>query len=58
MGKAKDDTVDQEISIDLRDVEKASLKKMVGIKIGDSIEVDPKKWPKLHQLLNANPPIP
>ncbi|NQZ74844.1 MAG: trigger factor [Ekhidna sp.] len=41
--KSKDEAVDQEIQIDLRDVEKAALKKMVGVKIGESFDVDPKK---------------
>ena len=41
--KSKDETVDQEISIDLRDVEKGTLKKLVGIKNGAEVELDPKK---------------
>lgn len=41
--KSKDGAVDQEISIDLRDVEKGTLKKLVGIKNGAEVELDPKK---------------
>lgn len=41
--KSKDGEIDQEISIDLRDVEKGTLKKLVGIKNGTEIEIDPKK---------------
>ena len=41
--KSKDGDIDTEISIDLRDVEKGSLKKMSGVKVGDEIELDPKK---------------
>ena len=41
--KSKDGSIDQEVSIDLRDVEKSSLKKLTGIKLEDEIEIDPKK---------------
>lgn len=41
--KSKDGEIDQEISIDLRDVEKGALKKLVGIKNGAEVEIDPKK---------------
>ena len=41
--KSKDGELDQEISIDLRDVEKSTLKKLVGIKNGTEVEIDPKK---------------
>ncbi|MEQ9468440.1 MAG: trigger factor [Ekhidna sp.] len=49
--KSKDGSVDQEISIDLRDVEKGSLKKLVGIKNGAEVEVDPKKSFKHESVL-------
>lgn len=39
----KDGSVDQEISIDLRDVEKGSLKKLIGLKLEDEVEIDAKK---------------
>ncbi|WP_420318024.1 trigger factor [Ekhidna sp.] len=41
--KSKDGSVDQEINIDLRDVEKGTLKKLTGIKVGTEVEIDPKK---------------
>lgn len=41
--KSKDGSIDQEISIDLRDVEKGSIKKLVGLKLEDEVEIDPKK---------------
>lgn len=41
--KSKDGSIDQEISIDLRDVEKGAFKKLVGIKNGAEVEIDPKK---------------
>ncbi|WP_424961945.1 trigger factor [Ekhidna sp.] len=41
--KSKDGSVDQEVSIDLRDVEKGALKKLTGVKVGTEVEVDPKK---------------
>ncbi|WP_436517501.1 trigger factor [Ekhidna sp. To15] len=41
--KSKDGEIDQEISIDLRDVEKGTLKKLVGIKNGVEVEIDIKK---------------
>lgn len=40
---SKDGEIDDEVSFDLRDAEKAALKKMIGAKVGDSIEIDPKK---------------
>jgi len=40
---AKDKDFDKEISIDLRDAEKSTLKKLTGIKLGDEVEIDPKK---------------
>ncbi|MEM6642965.1 MAG: trigger factor [Bacteroidota bacterium] len=44
-GKAstKDGAIEKEISIDLRELEKNTLKKCVGLKIGDEIEIDVKK---------------
>lgn len=41
--KSKDGEINQEISIDLRDIEKGTLKKLVGIKNGAEVEIDPKK---------------
>ncbi|MEO9871126.1 trigger factor [Ekhidna sp.] len=41
--KSKDGEIDQEISIDIRDTEKNTLKKLVGIKNGSEVEIDPKK---------------
>ncbi|WP_425392586.1 trigger factor [Ekhidna sp.] len=41
--KSKDGSIDQEINIDLRDLEKGALKKFTGVKIGTEVEVDPKK---------------
>ncbi len=41
--KSSDGTIDQEINIDLRDVERGIVKKLVGLKIGDTIQIDPKK---------------
>lgn len=49
--KSKDGAVDQEISIDLRDVEKGILKKLVGIKNGTEVELDPKKSFKHENVL-------
>ncbi|MEQ8904887.1 trigger factor [Ekhidna sp.] len=49
--KSKDGTIDQEISIDLRDVEKGTLKKLVGIKNGTEVEIDPKKSFKHENVL-------
>ena len=39
----KDGSLNKEISIDLRDAEKSTLKKLVGIQLGDEVEIDPKK---------------
>ena len=41
--KSKDEEINQEISIDLRDVEKATLKKLIGINNGAEVDIDPKK---------------
>lgn len=41
--KSKDGSIDQEVSIDLRDVEKGTLKKLTGVKVGSEVEVDPRK---------------
>ncbi|WP_421764476.1 trigger factor [Ekhidna sp.] len=49
--KSKDESIDQEISIDLRDVEKGTLKKLVGIKVGAEVEIDPKKSFKHENVL-------
>ena len=49
--KSKDVKIDQEISIDLRDVEKETLKKLVGIKSGAEVEIDPKKSFKHESVL-------
>ncbi|SNT13879.1 trigger factor [Ekhidna lutea] len=51
--KSKDGEIDQEISIDLRDVEKASLKKLVGIKNGTEVDIDPKKSFKHDNVLKS-----
>lgn len=40
---SKDGDLNKEISIDLRDAEKATLKKLTGLKVGDMVEIDPKK---------------
>ena len=40
---SKDGDLNKEVSIDLRDAEKATLKKLTGIKLGDTVEIDPKK---------------
>ena len=40
---SKDGAIDHEISIDLRDVEKASVKKLTGVKVGESVDLDAKK---------------
>lgn len=47
----KDGGIDKEISLDLRDAEKATLKKLVGIKIGDEVEIEPKKGFKNEAVL-------
>ena len=39
----KDGSLDKDLSIDLRDAEKSTLKKLTGIKNGDEVEIDPKK---------------
>ncbi|MFY0607475.1 MAG: trigger factor [Cyclobacteriaceae bacterium] len=53
-----DGSIDKEISIDLNDVEKASLKKLTGVKVEDKIELDPKKLykdsHKLHHQLDIS----
>lgn len=49
--KSKDGAIDQEISIDLRDVEKSSLKKLVGLKLEEEVEIDPKKTFKHESVL-------
>ena len=41
--KSSDGKIDQEVNIDLRDVEKAPLKKLTGLKVGDTVQIDPKK---------------
>ncbi|MEM6736054.1 MAG: trigger factor [Bacteroidota bacterium] len=39
----KDGVINKKLSIDLRDVEKATLKKFVGLKIGEEVQIDLKK---------------
>lgn len=48
---SKDGSIDSEISIDLRDVEKSTLKKLVGIKNETAVEIDPKKSFKHENVL-------
>ncbi len=40
---AKDGIDNKDFSVDLRDAEKATLKKFVGLKIGEELDIDPKK---------------
>ncbi len=40
---SKNQEIEKEISIDLRDAEKSTLKKLTGIRIGEEVEIDPKK---------------
>ncbi len=55
---SKDGEISKEISIDLKDVEKSSLKKLIGVKVDQDIELDPKKLftdsHKLHHLLDIS----
>lgn len=51
--KSKDGSIDKEISIDLRDVEKATLKRLIGIKLETEIELDPKKSFKHDNVLKS-----
>lgn len=51
--KSKDGSIDQEISIDLRDVEKGTLKKLIGIKLETEVELDPKKAFKHDNVLKS-----
>lgn len=39
----KSEDFEKEIILDLRDAEKSTLKKLTGLKVGDEIEIDPKK---------------
>jgi len=48
---SSDSDLDQEISLDLRDVEKASLKKLVGIKLDAEVQLDAKKAFKNENVL-------
>ena len=41
--KSKEASIDQEVSLDLRDAEKTLVKKASGARIGDVLEIDPKK---------------
>lgn len=41
--RSKDESIDQEVSLDLRDAEKTLIKKATGAKVGDELEVDPRK---------------
>lgn len=56
--KSKDGEIDKEINIDLNDTDKSSAKKLTGVKIGDEIELDPKKLytdsHKLHHQLGIS----
>jgi trigger factor len=56
--KSADGSIHKEISIDLNDVEKASVKKLTGLKAEDSVELDPKKLytdsHKLHHQLDIS----
>ncbi|MFK7951671.1 MAG: trigger factor [Ekhidna sp.] len=51
--KSKDGSIDQEISIDLKDVEKSTLKKLIGIKLETEVELDPKKSFKHDNVLKS-----
>lgn len=56
--KSKDGAIEKEISIDLNETEKAAVKKLTGVKIDDSVELDPKKLysdsHKLHHQLDIS----
>ncbi len=56
--KSKDGEVDKEINIDLKDCEKAAIKKLTGVKIDGEVELDPKKLytdsHKLHHQLGLS----
>ncbi len=51
--KSKDGEINQEISIDLRDVEKGYLKKLTGLKVGADVEIDTKKSFKHENALKS-----
>ena len=48
---SKDESINQEVSLDLRDAEKALVKKATGGKVGDVLEIDPKKSFKHESVL-------
>lgn len=56
--KSADNAIEKEISIDLNDAEKAAEKKFIGAKVGDEVEVAPKKLykdtHKLHHQLDIS----
>ena len=56
--RSKDGSIEKEISIDLNEAEKASQKKLTGVKVGDEVELDPKKLyqnsHKLHHQLDIS----
>ncbi|WP_421872320.1 trigger factor [Marinoscillum sp.] len=56
--RSKDGEIDKEISIDLKDTEKAATKKLTGVKIEEDVEIDPKKLytdsHKLHHQLDIS----
>ena len=56
--KSKDGEIDKEISIDLKDCEKAAAKKLTGVKVDEEVELDPKKLytdsHKLHHQLGIS----
>lgn len=56
--KTEDGSIEKEISIDLTEADKAGVKKLTGVKVGDVIEIDPKKLyvdtHKLHHQINMS----